>query len=166
MVPLSVASASAVAVLINFDQNVVASRGLNLRRASSANIDTAESSSSVDAVDISASRALRADVDLTQCYKDMVSVADERDMLTKDAYFFFGDIMSNQWFSDNGIKDYTDLPFDMRFAFVTLACQCKNLATIDDHSCTFTCPADINNTGLVDTSDLLAFLVFFGTECP
>ncbi|MGB0150387.1 MAG: hypothetical protein ACPF87_05805 [Flavobacteriales bacterium] len=39
-------------------------------------------------------------------------------------------------------------------------------ATIDDHSCTFTCPADINNTGLVDTSDLLAFLVFFGTECP
>ena len=39
-------------------------------------------------------------------------------------------------------------------------------ATIDDHSCTFTCPADINNTGLVDTSDLLAFLVFFGSECP
>lgn len=127
MVPLSVASASAVAVLINFDQNVVASRGLNLRRASSANIDTAESSSSVDAVDISASRALRADVDLTQCYKDMVSVADKRNILTKDAYFFFSDIMSNQWFSDNDIYGYTDLPFDMKFAFITLACQCKNL---------------------------------------
>ncbi len=130
MVQLSVASA--VAVLLNFDQSVAASRGLNLRRATSTNIDTAESSSSVDVVDISTSRALRADVDLTQCYKDMVSVADENDMLTKDAYFFFGDIMSNQWFSDSGIKGYTDLPFDMKFAFVTLACQCKSLGGGED----------------------------------
>ncbi len=130
MFQLSVASA--VAVLLHLDQSVVASRGLNLRRASSANIDTTESSSSFDVVGISANRTLRSDVDLTQCYKDMVSVADERDMLTKDAYFFFGDILSNQWFSDSGIKGYADLPFDMRFAFVTLACQCKNLGGGED----------------------------------
>eukprot|EP00984_Skeletonema_dohrnii_P035762 scaffold35914_cov144-Skeletonema_dohrnii-CCMP3373.AAC.1 len=57
----------------------------------------------------------------------MVSVADEQNILTKDAYFFFADIMSNQWFSDNDIYSYTELPYDMKFAFVTLACECRNL---------------------------------------
>jgi len=125
MVPLSVASA--VAVLLNFDHCVAASRALNLRRASSPNIDTADSSSSDGVVDISASRSLRADVDLAQCYERMAFVADERDILTKDAYFYFSDIMSNQWFSENDIFSYIALPYDMKFAFVTLACQCKHL---------------------------------------
>jgi len=127
MVPLSVASA--VAILLTFDQSVVASSHLNhLRHASSANIDVADSSSSADVVQyLSASRSLRADVDLTQCYKDMVTAAGELNILTKDAYHLFADIMSNQWFSDNGITTYTELPFDMKFAFVTLACECRNL---------------------------------------
>lgn len=41
-------------------------------------------------------------------------------------------------------------------------------ATEDDGTCTFTddCPADINGSGFVDTSDLLDFLSAFGTGCP
>lgn len=133
MVPLSVASAAAI-LLTFFDQSVVASSGLtHLRRASYANIDAAESSSSADvAQSLSASRSLRGDVDLTQCYKDMVATANERNIMTKDAYFLFADIMSNQWFSDNGIDSYTDLGYDMKFAFVTLACECRKLGGGED----------------------------------
>ncbi|KAK1732754.1 hypothetical protein QTG54_016557 [Skeletonema marinoi] len=110
MVPLSVTST--VAILLTFNQSVIASSGLNLRRASSANVGA---------------RSLRGDVDLTQCYQDIVSVADEQNILTKDAYLLLADIMSNQWFSDNGIDSYTELPYDMKFAFVTLACECRNM---------------------------------------
>ena len=41
-------------------------------------------------------------------------------------------------------------------------------ATEDDGSCMFidNCPADINGSGFVDTSDLLDFLSAFGTGCP
>lgn len=122
MIPRSVASAAAI--LISFVQSVVASGSLNLRRASA--VDATSSSSGAKIVYASAGRFLEG-VDLAQCYEDMVAVANERNILTKDAYFYFCDIMSNQWFSENGIFDYDAFPYDMKFAFVTLSCECIKL---------------------------------------
>jgi hypothetical protein len=39
-------------------------------------------------------------------------------------------------------------------------------ATDDDGSCNFACPGDLNNDGIINTSDLLLFLSFFGQNCP
>lgn len=57
----------------------------------------------------------------------MVSVANKHNIMTKDAFYYFADIMSNQWFSDNGVYSYDELSYDMKFAFVTLACECHSL---------------------------------------
>lgn len=123
--------ASAAAILLAFDKSVAASGGLNLRRASYSAVGAAASSSVADVLDISAGRSLEG-VDLTECYADLVSAADGGDILTKDTYFWFTDIMSNQWFTDNGIYNYNDLSYDMKFAFVTLSCECHNLGGGED----------------------------------
>ena len=135
MVPLSVASAVAILLtLVDQSQRVVASSGLNnLRHASSAKIEDEKSSSADVVQSLFASRSLRADVDLTQCYADMVVVADEANTMTSDAYFFFVDIMSNQWFSGNGIQSYFFLPSELRSAFEDLACMrdCANEINVE-----------------------------------
>jgi hypothetical protein len=50
-----------------------------------------------------------------------------------------------------------------------MATNFDELAVIDDGSCTFDlsnpCPADLNEDGIVNTTDLLAFLGAFGTIC-
>jgi hypothetical protein len=39
------------------------------------------------------------------------------------------------------------------------------LANDDDGSCEFNCQADLNNDGLINTSDLLDLLAVYGTSC-
>ena len=74
-------------------------------------------------------------------------------------------------YNDNATVDDDSCDFT---SCVTLGCTYATAdnfdpaATEDNGTCTFTddCPADINDSGSVDTGDLLDFLAAFGTVCP
>lgn len=114
MLPRSFATAASL--LLAFGQSVAASSSSSLRHTLTTDIDH-----------IHSDEGRHLEVDLTACYEDMVSVANKHNIMTKDAFYYFADIMSNQWFSDNGVFSYDELTYDMKFAFVTLACECHSL---------------------------------------
>lgn len=121
VLPRSLASFGVL--VLRFDQVVVISSGLNLR-ATFDSVDATASSSSANAVDLFESRSLEG-VDLPTCYKEMVATA-KHDVMTKEGYYYFSDVMSNQWFSDNKIYSFDELSYDMKYSFTTLACKCSN----------------------------------------
>ena len=125
MIPRSVASVAAVLPTITQLMVIASTRTpLHLQHKSSIN-DSVLYDAPVD-------RSLEVGVDLTQCYKDINSVAAAGNILTKEEYFEFADIMSNKWFSDNDIFSYSVLPYDLKFAFVTLSCECHTMGGGDD----------------------------------
>jgi hypothetical protein len=60
----------------------------------------------------------------TTCLNNLVAAADESGKLGKENYFVYTDGMSNGYFTLNGMTDYSSLPMENKFTFVTLSCQC------------------------------------------
>jgi hypothetical protein len=64
-------------------------------------------------------------------------------------------------FNENGICDELEVP---GCTYPTASNYNPN-ATDDDGSCNFSCPGDLNNDEIINTSDLLLFLSYFGQTC-
>ena len=59
------------------------------------------------------------------CYTLLDAIADDKGLINKDGYFVFVDEMSNGYYTvEEGAKGYSDLPFTVKYSYVTLACQC------------------------------------------
>ena len=59
------------------------------------------------------------------CYKLLVASADDRGELYRENYYVFTDGMSNGYFSHNDVSSFGDLPYQNKYGFVTLSCQCE-----------------------------------------
>jgi hypothetical protein len=60
----------------------------------------------------------------TTCLNNLAAAADESGKLGKENYFVYTDGMSNGYFTLNGMTDFSSLPMENKFTFVTLSCQC------------------------------------------
>jgi len=60
----------------------------------------------------------------TSCLNNLAAAADENGQIGKENYFVYTDGMSNGYFTLNGMTDYSSLPMENKFTFVTLSCQC------------------------------------------
>ena len=81
----------------------------------------------VDNEDSSSSSSVTATATVsisTQCLNTLAAAADESGKLGTENYFVYTDGMSNGYFTTNGMTDYSSLPQENKFTFVTLSCQC------------------------------------------
>ena len=91
----------------------------------SADGDGSRGVSSADIPTLAGSRRRLQEVVISsQCLNTLAASADEKGNLGPENFYVFTDGMSNGYFSTNNIRDYTSLPMQNKFAFVTLSCQC------------------------------------------
>lgn len=62
----------------------------------------------------------------SDCLNLLAASANENGKVKKENYFVFTDGMSNGYYTVNNMTSYGDLPFENKFGFVTLACQCHS----------------------------------------
>jgi len=60
-----------------------------------------------------------------KCLSTLEASANDNGHLYPDEYLIFSDGMSNGYYTLNNITTYTDLPYQNKYAFVTLSCQCE-----------------------------------------
>ena len=68
-------------------------------------------------------RKLKSEVS-QQCLNLLAATTNERSQIKKENYHTFTDLMSNGYYTSNGITTYSDLPWTNKYGFVTLSCQC------------------------------------------
>lgn len=86
------------------------------------------------------------------CYTLLDAIADDRGQIDKDGYFVFVDEMSNGYYTvEEGAQTYSDLPFEVKYSYVTLACQCITMGGRVD--CCQGPRARLNVTGVDDPDD-------------
>ena len=86
------------------------------------------------------------------CYTLLDAIADDKGLIDKDGYFVFVDEMSNGYYTvEEGAESYSDLPFEVKYSYVTLACQCITMGGRVD--CCQGPRARLNVTGVDDPED-------------
>ena len=96
------------------------------------NIDYVQASVADEGKEISADipvlaesrRRLQEVVISSQCMNTLAASASKNGNIGQESYFVFTDGMSNGYFTQNNMRNYSSLPMQNKFAFVTLACQC------------------------------------------
>jgi hypothetical protein len=77
-------------------------------------------------------RRLQEVVISSQCLNTLAASSDKNGNLGQENFYVFTDGMSNGYFSTNNMKDYSSLPVQNKFAFVTLSCQCQLMGYKDN----------------------------------
>ena len=60
-----------------------------------------------------------------QCLNNLDAAAGDDGKIGPEDYFVFTDGLSNGYYTENNITEYSDLPMQNKFAFVTMSCQCE-----------------------------------------
>jgi len=83
-----------------------------------------------------------------QCLNNLVAAACDDGQIGPEDYFVFTDGMSNGYYTQNNLSDYSDLTMQNKFAFVTLSCQCKAFGVGGASNCCQGDRANINVQGI------------------
>eukprot|EP00578_Thalassiosira_sp_NH16_P023424 CAMPEP_0181099608 /NCGR_PEP_ID=MMETSP1071-20121207/12750_1 /TAXON_ID=35127 /ORGANISM="Thalassiosira sp., Strain NH16" /LENGTH=568 /DNA_ID=CAMNT_0023182281 /DNA_START=94 /DNA_END=1800 /DNA_ORIENTATION=- len=86
-----------------------------------------------------------------RCLATLKATANENGKLKKENYFYFTDAMSNGYFTFHNYTEYSDLPMQNKFAYVTLSCRCQEFGGMGN--CCQGDRAKIDVLGIIDSGE-------------